>query len=426
MGAGGGQGWKDARRRAVVRLRGFAGHSRGGISVIMALGLLVLALLVAGGIEMADLVSERAKLRNVADSAALWGASSIALTGEDDGADQRTKAFAESQLASTPLRMSATVEAQVVDLGTPDEPKPALKVIIRGQRDSFFGNLFPPGGFKVSVASTALSVSRVPLCILAHGTKDAAKEKDTSNVVAGGCLVHSNADLRVDSGAKIEAGLAQAVNTASGPIDPDANSGAKAIADPFAKLDINTKGTCPLALPLVYELGIVTLPAGRHCGDIKVAKNATLRLAAGEHIFVHSKLELQENSGLEGTAGSVLIFDKDSTFDFKDGARVNLVGMKTGAYAGFLIVGARDNTHDFRIAADNVENLLGTIYVPNARLVVEGKKDVARDSAWTVIVAKQVELKGDPTLVMNTDYEIGGVPVPAGVGAKTRDTRIVE
>jgi hypothetical protein len=323
--------------------------------------------------------------------------------------------------------MATTVQAQIVDMGDdPDEPKPALKVIIRGQRDSFFGNLFPPGGFKVSVASTALSVSKVPLCILASGNKDAIRIKDTANVMAGGCLVHSNADLKVDGGAKVEAGLAQAVNTASGPIDPKANSGAKSITDPFAKLIINTKGSCPLALPLIYELGVVTLPAGKHCSDIKVAKNATLRLAQGEHYFIHSKLELQETSALEGASGSVLVFDKDSKLDFRDGSRVNLIGMKTGPLAGFLIVGTRDNTNDFRIAADNVDNLLGTIYVPNAKLVVEGRRDVARDSAWTVIVAKQVEMKGDPTLVMNTDYNIGGVPVPAGVGAKTRDTRIVK
>ena len=32
---------------------------------------------------MADLFSERSKMRNVADSTALWGASSIALTGEE-------------------------------------------------------------------------------------------------------------------------------------------------------------------------------------------------------------------------------------------------------------------------------------------------------------------------------------------------------
>jgi hypothetical protein len=28
--------------------------------------------------------------------------------------------------------------------------------------------------------------------------------------------------------------------------------------------------------------------------------------------------------------------------------------------------------------------------------------------------------------VMNTDYAIGGVPVPSGVGAKSMDSRLVE
>ena len=220
------------------------------------------------------------------------------------------------------------------------------------------------------------------------------------------------------------------MNTASGPIDPKANSGAKAITDPFVKLDVSIpggKGACPLIeLPLIYDLGLVNLPSGLHCRDIVVAKNATLRLASGPHYFVHAKLELKENASLLGPDGSVLVFDKDSKIDFNDGAKVDLVGLKKGALAGFLIVGTRDNTNDFRIAADNVDQLLGTIYIPAARLVVEGKDKVAGESAWTVIVAKSVEMKGDPTLVMNTDYNIGGVPVPAGVGAKTRDSRLVE
>src|SRR5687767_9014623 len=44
----------------------FAHDTRGGVAVVFSLCLLVLAVLVAGGIEMADLVSERNKLRNVA------------------------------------------------------------------------------------------------------------------------------------------------------------------------------------------------------------------------------------------------------------------------------------------------------------------------------------------------------------------------
>ena len=404
----------------------FARDRRGGSAVIFSLSLMVLALLVCGGIEMADLMSERTKLRNVADATALWGATGLALTGED-GLEERAKAWAEGQLAHTKLRSTTTVETRIVELGGEDDDEPpGLKVTIRGQRDSFFGNLFPPGGFKIGVSSTAQSVAKVPLCILAHGSSQAVRVKDTSNVAAPGCLVHSNEDIRVDGGAKIEAGLAQAVNSVSGPIDPDGNGGAKSIDDPFKDLPITAKGGCGLTLPpLLQEVGILYLQPGTHCQDLEVFKHATLRLAPGEHHFVDADIVLREDAELWGE-DVVLVFDKKSKIDFKERSKVNLKGRRSGTFAGFLLVATRDNAQNFTISSDNVEELLGTIYVPAGRLVVDGKEEVARQSAWTVIVAKQVELKGDPTLVMNTDYNIGGVPVPAGVGAKSMDSRLVK
>jgi hypothetical protein len=250
--------------------------------------------------------------------------------------------------------------------------------------------------------------------------------KDSSNILATGCMVHSNEDIRVDAAARVEAGLAQAVSSASGPIDPDANTGAKSISDPFVDLPIPPKSGCGLPLPtLPQSIGVLDLQPGVHCQDIEVFKFATLRLAPGEHYFVDADIVMREDSKLEGD-DVVLVFDSKSKIDFKERAKVNLQGRKTGGFAGFLLVATRDNTQNFTISSDNVDELLGTIYVPAGRLVVDGQEDVARESAWTVIVAKQVELKGDPTLVMNTDYGIGGVPVPAGVGAKSMDTRLVE
>ena len=426
--AGEGDRSKHALARARDRLAACRRDRRGGISIVFCLGLMVLALVVCGGIEMADLFSERTKMRDVADSTALWGAATLALTGED-GVEERAIAYAQAQLAQLPMRTSLTVEANIVQVGSnPQEQQPALRIIIRGHRESFFGSLFPPGGFKVSVSSTALSVGKVPLCILAHGGNDAIDVKDSSNVVATGCLVHSNDDVFVNSAAKLDAGLTQAVNSASGPISPKANTGAKAIDDPFVDLPI-VADKCPLITvpPLLHSTGLLTLQPGVHCRDIIIFENASLRLAPGEHWFVKAKIELKEDSRLDGS-DTVLFFDKDSKFDFKDRSVVNLEGRKTGQYAGFLIVGTRDNDQNFSISSDNVETLLGTIYMPAAKLIVEGKSDVARDSPWTVIVAEQVELKGDPTLVMNTDYNIGGVPVPGGVGNKatTADTRIIK
>ena len=104
----------------------------------------------------------------------------------------------------------------------------------------------------------------------------------------------------------------------------------------------------------------------------------------------------------------VLFFDKTSKFEFIDSALVRLSGRRTGEYTGIVMGATRDNTQDFIISSDNVESLLGVIYVPNALLLVEGRADVARESAWTVI------------------YNASNVPVPAGVGPRTGGSRLVQ
>ncbi|WGM47150.1 hypothetical protein KOAAANKH_02025 [Brevundimonas sp. NIBR10] len=156
-----------------------------------------------------------------------------------------------------------------------------------------------------------------------------------------------------------------------------------------------------------------------------MAGDAVLILEPGEHYFVGGHLEIKENARLTGE-DLVLFFDKDSKFEFKDHALVNLDGRRTGPYAGMVMVATRGNTNDFIITSDNVETLLGVIYVPNALLIVEGgKADVARDSAWTVIVARMVELKGSPSLIINANYSTSNVPVPAGVGPRTGGAQLI-
>ena len=54
--------------------------------------------------------------------------------------------------------------------------------------------------------------------------------------------------------------------------------------------------------------------------------------------------------------------------------------------------------------------------MPRGELVVQTSKAVADESAYTAIVARKLTLKGDPTLVLNTDYQLTDVPAPDGVG----------
>jgi hypothetical protein len=54
--------------------------------------------------------------------------------------------------------------------------------------------------------------------------------------------------------------------------------------------------------------------------------------------------------------------------------------------------------------------------MPNSSLYIDSKKPIADRSAYTVIVARTVELYDGPNLVLNSDYGATTVPVPKGVG----------
>jgi hypothetical protein len=209
-------------------------------------------------------------------------------------------------------------------------------------------------------------------------------------------------------------------------ITPKAGTGAVPLDDPFSTLDLPEDQVCTTAKSKKIDVtsGAQYLEPGVHCADVIIGGNATIRLDPGEHWFLGGTLTIKENARLDGN-DVVLFFDKDSKFEFKDQSLVSLTGRKTGAYAGMVMVGTRGNTQDFLISSDHVETLLGVIYVPEAKMIVEGKAEVARQSAWTVIVANYLELKGSPSLFINANYAASDVPVPSGVGPSGGGAQLV-
>ena len=51
---------------------------------------------------------------------------------------------------------------------------------------------------------------------------------------------------------------------------------------------------------------------------------------------------------------------------------------------------------------------------------IDSKDPIADQSDYTVIIARKFEMKQGPELVLNTDYENSPIPVPDGVGNKSR------
>lgn len=400
-----------ALRRLLACLRHATADTRGGTALIFALALPAVATVGFGAVDLASVGADRSSIQDVADAAALSAAKQLAMA-DVVGVAARTEGFVRGQLADKKDRLTYTV---VTDIAV-DRSK--VTVTIDGKRASFFANMLPPGGWGVHVTASAAPMGRMPLCVLSSGVEkhDAVTLDDSAKLTAPDCLVHGNADVDVSGVAWLQAAATQTAGLATGRISPSPMTGAPVITDPFEGMSLDPPLVLCTPLDLIVEVGIQILAPGVHCGNIKAAKNSTLKLLPGEHYFLKGALSLTENSTLEGD-NVVLVFDKSSKFQFKDSSKINLLGRRAGNFAGFVVSTTRENTNTFEISSTSARELLGTIYIPNATLAVSGSgSSVADQSAWTVIVARSIQLTGSANLVVNANYQASDVPVPSGVG----------
>lgn len=85
--------------------------------------------------------------------------------------------------------------------------------------------------------------------------------------------------------------------------------------------------------------------------------------------------------------------------------------------AGFLFYQVPGSRHlTISIESRQACNVVGTVFLPNGTLDISADRPVADRSAYTIIVADELRVRGGPTLTLNTDYFATDVPVPVGVG----------
>ncbi len=405
---------KPPERKRRAALRRLLGDARGGITVVAALVIPALALLTCGAIDLAAVNADHSAIQDAADATALAMAKQLGVASSA-GIIARAQDYATGQLGQISSADQVTITTTIASDNS------SVTVAIAGSRPSFFGNLFPPGGWQLHAQATASTVGQIPLCVLSSGTSgtDNLLVQNSSLLTASKCLVQSDQNISADSGATLTAALTQATGTASGPITPTPQSGAPAIADPFASMSIPSPTPLQCLLGGVLDLTQVLLivPAGCHSGTITIGQGQTMQLLPGTHYFKGGTLTIQGNGVLEGS-NVTLIFDNDATFNFTDTSSIDLTGSQSGTYAGFVILTTRANTNPFSISSNNARRLEGAVYIPSATLDVTGtSNNVADQSAWTVVVAKSLQLTGSPNLVINANYSASTVPVPGGVGS---------
>lgn len=388
----------------------FGRHTQGSVITIFALVAPPLALIVCGGVEMAEVLRTKTHLQSIVDGAALAGAQQF-LVDRSQATRERSRLSANTQAVQAAPKWAVSTQAQA------DASTGAFTVGQDAIRQSFFGNLLPPGGFHIKVSATAIALSSQPLCVLGIASSGADVVGLDKNAVmsAPSCLVQSNAGVEVKDGARMSAAAIRSVGGAAGAISPAPITDAPSVADPFASLSISMPKSCK-GEKLTLDSGTTMLNPGLHCDQLKLTGYARLVLNPGDHYFLNGSFDVQDDAQIVGD-NVVIIFKNQYKMKFADRAALSLAGRTAGPYAGFVLITDRSFKGQFSIASDRARRLLGTIYVPNGTFDISGSNNrVADQSPWTIVVANKLKVSDSANLVINSDYYVSSVPVPSGVG----------
>jgi Flp pilus assembly protein TadG len=379
--------------------------------------------LVAGGaaaaVDFASVQNAKAHLQSIADSAALSGAKELHVYQRNtntlaEGVRQRALAMVDTaSIAAVDPSVDATV----------DEAAATVTVTLGiTPRTVLLGTL----GYvdRVSATAVAGAYGSARLCVLAldKTAGGAIHATRIATVDAAECAVQANAPepdaIALDLASKIQA---RAICSGGGVVGGDSafvpppQTDCPAVDDPLADRTLPPVGACDFR-----DMTILlprTISPGHYCGGLTLGPTALVKALPGDYVISGGPLTLGAASSLTGENVSFRFVDEQSTFSFGIGSIVQLSAPTTGPMAGFLFYQdpgvAKEET--FLIGSDLVTKLLGTIYLPSGTLLIDVIGLVAAGSAYTVVVADRIDVRG-AHLVINSDYGATDVPVPAGIG----------
>lgn len=429
-------------QHAVNIVRSFVQDRRGSVLTVVGLAMPVLAMAVAAAVEYGSLASRRSTLQKAADTAALAGAQQLRLSNSTDGTvDGIVKSVVQS-VAPTPPGSATTTDSAVL------EKRSSVQVSIREVVPTLMGKLLSLPTMDLGAVATARISGNTKLCLLTlEVSKGKALNLDRDSLLtAGGCGIYSNSTdkkgLNAERNAQATASLICSAGGVSnkGILSPTPTTDCPAVADPLASVPRPSTGSC-LETKLKVS-GAQTLWPGTYCRGVEISGSANVTLMPGIYVFDDGPLIVKDTASLSGQNVGFYFTGNAGGMRLDPDTTISLTAPKDGQMAGLLFFEDRSVSlpvalppgpkglpapppygsqpmREYRITSNNAPTLLGTIYLPAGRLIIDASKPVSNRSAYTVIVARQLDLNSGPNLYLNTDYGATDIPVPDGVGPKT-------
>ncbi len=439
---------------------------RGNVAIVSALFLPLLLAFAGGGVDFFRWNGERTNLKQLADTLATRGAREFLLA---NASTSQIEAVINSVLESG-YAQEYGFESVTKNISI-DENEGAVTVRLTAQPSNglILTNYMP---FKAQheITSTAVAMGGMNVCVVAlEATGDGAVSAMTnSQLLAEECSIMSNSSSTqgvVSSGlSTIEAGLICSAGGAIGSAAsyaPQPTLDCPVYEDPLSQRAAPGVGPCDYydaaygervdevataatseivstatsvvggvgggllggALDPVSDIGeglrtTYTLDPGVYCGGLVIGAFADIQLNPGVYIIKDGPLAADIGAYITGENVSFFLVGDEATFYFGPEAKISLTAPNEGPLAGVLFFEDRSAPEGrvHRILSDDARVLLGTFYLSRGVLMVASLLPVADQSAYTAIVARKLQMAGNPTLVLNADYSATDIPVPEGVG----------
>lgn len=409
------------------------GDERASIAVKFALVMPVLLAMGGGTLDYGMLLQERVRLQKAADAAAK--AAALEFTVIDTSKVDVTSLSQGIVAAMMKANASSPMVASLRVIARPDTNPLGVTVdasmIFKGAFGVFDRMLAP-----IAVRSVARVIGKPNICVLAldREVDGAVQLLNKARLTAQNCAVYSNSSHSAGIRAKNTAVLSSSMTCSVGGKDgvkgnftPEPLTDCPVFDDPLASRAPPEAGACT-ASNTRHLNGQTTLQPGVYCGGIAIAGTAQVTFAPGVFVIKDGPFQVADSAVVSGMGVGFYLVGSDARLEFTQDTTINLSAPETGSMSGLLVreAASQSTSIQHEIKSDNARLLLGTIYLPRGELVIDAKRPIADQSAYTAIVARTLRLYSGPNLVLNTNYDQTSVPVPDGIKGVGQPVALVQ
>lgn len=403
--------------------------SDGNIAILFAFLLPILMATTGAAIDFWRVNNSKAGLQEIADTAAIAGAREYVLMGKrpnvSNHKSQNSIPENVAKARANQLLDGSSISGVTVVTSSSDTNRSVTVDLEQSIKTSFLTSMFRDS-FTVGVKASASSRENASLCVVTlNPSKDnSLLLKDSGILTGAACAIHVNSTATNALGVINSATLTTAGACTSGGYDgPDGNysppptTDCPVREDPLSQRVIPAAGVCSGATTDLKINKTTTLSPDTYCGSIRLNGNAKVTLDPGTYHFIDAELNVSGNAELSGSGVTLVFHGTGSRFMFTGSSLVDLEAPDSGVMAGLLVAQNRNVSDEpvFEIKSKDVDQLVGTIYLPKGKLLIDTNNKVAEASAFTAIIADELWVHKSANLVINSDYEATTVPLPAGL-----------